>query len=191
MPATSADMTDAGRGPFDNARRESPAGGLDGFIDQIANYWKVSTRSSRQLLSGDYSLGDAAQDLNTLISSATGYAVRVADDLWGPEPPLAAYDGTWEAIMQVRSDVTQRPLTLRTSGLRAVGAPDVRIPPSNIAFDPPVLQKGESKFKITVTMGPGHRHRTFIFVGEVVSDQTRAPVTDKVRANNRDDGPVR
>ncbi|MDQ4091540.1 MAG: hypothetical protein M3163_14760 [Actinomycetota bacterium] len=184
-------MPDTGRGPSDNAARESPAGGLDGFIDQIANYWKVSTRSSRQLLSGDYSLGDAAQDLNTLITSATGYAVRVADDLWGPEPPLAAYDGTWEATMNVFDHVTQRPLTLRTSGLRAVGAPDIRIPPSNIAFDPPEVRTGESEFRVTVTMGPGHRDRTFIFVGEVVSDETRAPVTDRVRANNRDDGPVR
>ena len=184
-------MTDTRPGPSDNARRNAPAGGLDGFIDQIANYWKVSTRSSRQLLSGDYSLGDAAQDLDSLISSSAGYAVRVADDLWGPEPPLAAYDGTWEATMNVFDHVTRRPLTLRTSGLRAIGAPDIRIPPSNITFDPPVLQESDATFRITVAMEPAHRRRTLVFVGEVAADETHERLTDPVRANNRDDGPVR
>lgn len=168
-----------------------PAGGLDGLIDQMANFWKVSNRSSRRLLDGQYSFGDAAHDADTLISSAAGYTVRVADDLWGPDPPLVTYDGTWEARMQVFDEVGQRPLTLRTSGLRAIGVPDVRIPPSNVSFDPPILEKGDTTFKVTVTMDPSHRRQTMIFQGEIVSDQTRAPVTDTVRANNRDDGPVR
>lgn len=167
------------------------AGGLDGLIDQFANFWKVSTRSSRQLLDGQYSFGDAAHDLDTLISSAAGYAVGVADDLWGPDPPLVTYDGTWDATMHVFDEVSQRPLTLRTSGLRAIGAPDVRIPPSNVSFNPPELREGDTTFDITVTMDASHRRQTLVFQGEVVSDQTRAPVTDTVRADNRDDGPVR
>lgn len=168
-----------------------PAGGLDGLIDQVATFWKVSSRSSRLLLAGQYSVGDAAHDLDTLISSAVGYGVRVADDLWGPDPPLITYDGTWEATMDVFAEVEQRPLTLRTSGLRAIGAPDIRIPPSNISFDPPELQEGDTTFKVTVTMDPSHRRRTLIFRGEVVSEQTGAPVTDTILANDRDDGPVR
>lgn len=167
------------------------AGGLDGLIDQVATFWKVSTRSSRQLLDGQYSLGDAAHDLDTLISSAAGYAVGVADDLWGPDPPLVTYDGTWQATMHVLESVGRQRLTLGTSGLRAIGAPEVRIPPSNISFNPPVLQPGETTFEITVAMDPSHRLRTLIFQGEVVSEETRAPITDTVRANNRDDGPVR
>jgi hypothetical protein len=166
-----------------------PAGGVDGLIDQVARFWKVSMRSSRDLLAGTYSFGDAAQDLQDLISSSAAYAVRVADDLWGPDPPLTAYDGTWEATMYVREPVTGQ-VALSTSGLTAVGAPDVRIPPENVTIEPRVLGPADTTFKVTVAMAPEHRRRTLIFEGEIEAEGLGAAVTDTVWANNRDDGPV-
>jgi hypothetical protein len=185
-------MAEPGPGAAGDTGRGRPAGGLDGLIDQVTAFWKVSARSTRQIIDGSYSVGDAAQDLNQLISSSAGFAVRVADDLWGPDPPLAAYDGTWEATMHLLDGVADMQLTLRTDGLRAIGAPEVQIPPEKITFEPRMVSEGETKFKITVEMAPEHRRKTLIFEGEIVSDETGgAPVTDTVLANNRDDGPVR
>ena len=169
-----------------------PPRGLDGFIDQVATFWRISARGSRRMLDGDYSVGDAAADVDTLIRSSTGYAVRVADDLWGPEAPLAAYDGDWNSMMRVLKTVGQRPLTLRSTELRAIGNPSVRIPPANVTFVPPKLEDGVTEFEVIVRMGPEHRRRTLIFQGTVESEERPGQaVTDPIRANNRDNGPVR
>jgi len=163
---------------------------LEGFIDELARCWKLTTRSSRRILDGGYTFTDAAADLNDWLSASTSYAVRVADDLWGESPPLAEHPDTWTATMTVLRRPDDRPLTLRTTGLRAIGEP-TEIPPSAITFDPPVLQVRDNTFKVRVSMAAVPTRRTLILEGIVDAMESPGPVSDPMRANNRDGGPLR
>lgn len=180
-------MTDAvGASAPDNAR----SGGLEGFVDELVRCWKQATRASRGILDGTYTLTDAASDFDDWLTSSTNYAVRVADDLWGDAPPLVAPATAWTATMTVGRRADDRPLTLKATGLRAIGAP-IEIPPSAVTFEPPVLQLRDDTFEIRVAMAGVPTEKTLIFEGIVNAEESHGPVTDPVRVNNRDGGPVR
>lgn len=183
-------MTDAGPASGTDATPRPPSTGLDGLIDQVAGFWKLTTRVSRRVLDGDYTIADATVDMDAWVSSTASYAVGVADGVWGPQPALSKYAGTWSATMTVLPSVQERPLTLCTTGLRAIGDPTL-IPPSDITFDPPQVPFGVDTFTVSVSMGSMRRRETLIFQGEITAVETGGAVTDPVRANNRDSGPVR
>lgn len=166
------------------------SGGLEGFIDELARCWKLTTRGSRRILDGRYTFTDAAADLNDWLTSSTSYAVRVADDLWGEAPPFAQHSDTWTATMTVLRRPDDRPLTLQTTGLRAIGE-QIEIPPSAITFEPPVLQLRDNTFTVSVSMAAVPTRKTLIFEGTINAMESPGPVSDPVRANNRDGGPVR
>lgn len=168
----------------------SQSGGLEGFTDELARYWKLTTRSSRLILEGKYTFTHAASDLNDWLSSSTSYAVRVADDLWGEAPPTAEQSDTWTATMTVLRRADDRPLTLQTTGLRAIGE-QIEIPPAAITFEPPVLQLRDSTFTVTISKAALPTGKTLFLKGIVNAMESPGPVSDPVRANNRDGGPVR
>ena len=184
-------MTDAGdksHGRF--TQQEPPSAGLEALIDEVAGNSKRAARATRLLMTGDYSLNDANADVSDWLASSARYAVRVADELWGRPAAPAKFSGTWSTTMTVFPDVTKRPLTLRSKGLSARGT-DLKIDPSNVAFDPEVLQPGCDTFRVSVWMASASRERTFIFEGDIVDDETGEPVTDPLLADNRDGGSVR
>ena len=169
---------------------DPPSAGLEALIDEVAGNWKRAARASRQAMTGDYSLNDANADLSDWVASTTRYAVRVADEGWGRPAPPSSFTGTWSTTMTVFPHVEKRPLSLRSTGLSALGT-DFRIDPSNVAFDPKVLPPGRDTFQVSVWMANAPRERTFIFEGDIVDDETGEPVTDPLLANNRDGGSVR
>ena len=189
-------MSDARPRPDRPPRPRS--GGLEGLIDQIADVWKLSTRSSRQMLDGTYTLGDASRDFNAWLTSSTTYAVRVADDFWGEGAPMSTYDGVWRTRATVCTGLP-RPLKLYTTGLRGINQPSAIVSPANIRFEPPTLQEGDDEFDVIVTIDPALRGiRTILFQGVVRGhDPDEEPaeddpiVTDPLMANNLDGGPVR
>ena len=182
-------MTSTG-GPPAPEGATSRSSGLEGFIDELNRCWELTTRSSRRILEGRYTFTDAAADLNDWLSSSTSYAVRVADDLWGEAPPFALHSDTWTGTMTVLRRPDDRPLTLQTTGLRAIGK-QIEIPPSAITFDPPVLQLRDNTFTVHVSMVAVPTRETLIFEGIINALESPGPVSDPVRANNRDGGPVR
>jgi hypothetical protein len=176
----------------------SRSGGLEGLIDQITDIWKLSTRSSRQMLDGTYSLGDASQDFNRWLTSSATYVVSVADDFWGESAPTSTYNGVWRARATVLPGLP-RPLKLYTTGLVGINQPSAIVSPANVTFDPPTLQDNHDEFDVIVTIDPALRGiRTILFQGVIRGhDPDDEPaeddpvVTDPVVANNLDGGPVR
>lgn len=134
----------------------------------------------------------ALRDIDAWIATTASLAADLADQLslaGGGELPTTIVDGsTWTATMTVLPTVTQRPLTLRCDGLRAIGmGAALQVPGRNVTFDPPVLQERDREFKVNVTF-PAGAPRTLICSGDVTSVETGLPVSDPVRANNRDGG---
>lgn len=166
---------------------------LDTVIDEVARFWKQAARSSRLVLDGTYTLNDAASDIDSWVSASTACALRLAAGLGGGRPPVSTYSGKWSAKMTVLPSVSQRPLTLRTPGLRAIGKGNAtQIPPSAVTFVPEVLDAGENTFTVTVSFGGTPSPTTLIFEGDVLATDTgTTPVADRVRPNNRDGGPLR
>jgi hypothetical protein len=187
----SSDMTDTdGTAESGSTSQERPSGGLDALIDQVADTCKRLARAGAQAVTGDYSLNDAFADWDDWVSSSARYAVGVADELWGRPARPSRFTGTWSATMTVLPSVTKRPLALRSTGLSADDT-DFRIDPSNVAFEPAVLQPGCDTFQVTVWTANAPRDKAYIFEGQIVDDETGDPVTDPILASNVDGGAVR
>ena len=177
-------MTGAGDTSQGRSARQGPSSaGLEALIEEVAGNWKRAARAGRLLMAGDYSLNDANADMSDWLASTTRYAVRAADELCGRPAPMARFTGTWSTTMTVFPEVTKRPLTLRSNGLTALGT-DFKIDPSNVAFDPKILQPGWDTFQVSVWMANVPRERTLIFKGDIVDDETGEPVTDALLADN-------
>jgi len=189
-------MTDADAGRGSASSGSPPFARLGALVDEATRFWDQAADGSRRALAGDFSPSDAMSQLDSWVSASSACALRLAESLLGEAPPDTSHQpgpdaGTWSATMTVLPSVTQRPLTLRTKGLRAIGlGPATQIPPSDVTFVPTVLMPGIDTFDVTVAV-PGPPGPTRIFEGDVEAVETNAPVTDPIRPNNRDGGPVR
>lgn len=159
------------------------------YAELAASFWK------RVLMLGSGERLDTygvLRDVDAWIATTASLAADLADQLsltGGGELPTTIVDGsTWTGTMTVLPAVTQRPLTLRCEGLRAIGmGPALQVQGREVTFDPPVLAERDREFKVTVTF-PAGAPRTLICSGDVTSVETGMPVSDPVRANNRDGG---
>ncbi len=185
-------MTDGGTASETDASQPPPAVvAVDALVDEVARFWKHAARSSRRALDGTYTFDDAVSDIESWMSASSACALRLAAGLGLGQPPPSTYTGTWSATMTVLPTVSQRPLTLTTTGLRAIGKGTVtQVAPSAVTFEPPVLHTGDDTFTVTVSFANTSSAKTMIFEGDITAPETRAPVTDPVRPNNRDGGPV-
>lgn len=185
-------MSDADA-PAASSPPPSPSSALDTLIDDVAGLWKRAARSSRRALDGMYTVDDALSDIGSWMSVSAACALRLAQGgRTGDPPPGPALTADWSATMTVLPSVLQRPLTLGTDGLRAIGMGDgIRVRPSAVTFDPAVLTEGVDAFTIRVSFSNIADSRTLVFEGDVNAVETGAPVSEPVRPNNRDGGPVR
>lgn len=170
--------------------RDEAAQALDALIDNFAVLWKSLASCTSRMLSGTYTPGDAVADLDSWLSLSASCAARLAESWWGGTPGLAPYGGTWTATVRVLPTVRQRPLTLQAEPLRAIGrGPQPQLDASAVTFDPPVVTAGDT-FNVTVTFPSVPPGQTLIYEGLITARETGAPVTDPIRPNNRDSGPL-
>ena len=90
----------------------------------------------------------------------------------------------------VHRSIAPRPLTRFPRGFRVTTEP-ITIPPSAVTFIPPVIEGTEDEFVVEISMRGVPSRRTIILEGDIESVETGGPVTERVRANNRDGGAVR
>lgn len=167
----------------------SPRSAVGTYVDMVASFWKGVLSLGTGQRFDSYA---ALRDLDACIAAGATLAADLADRLsltGGGELPTQTVDAsTWTGTMNVLPTVTQRPLTLRCGGLRAIGmGPAVQVPGRYVSFDPPVLQERDRDFKVTVSF-PTATSKTLIYAGDVTSVETSTPVSDPVHANNRDGG---
>jgi hypothetical protein len=171
--------------------RDEASEALDKLIDGFAHAWNSVAGCTSRVLSGRYTPSEAISDLDAWVSLSASCAARLAESWWGGVQQLAAYRDTWTAKMTVFPAVSQRPLTLVAQPLRAIGlGPHPQLDASAVTFDPPVVTTGVDKFDVTVTFPRGRRRQTLIYEGVITARETGAPVTDPIRPNNQDSGPL-
>lgn len=161
------------------------------LVNDYIRFWTHVAGNTGRALSGSYTVPEAVSDFQACLSTSTTLALKLAEKCWGLGEALAASPGIWTEEVKLFREVTHRPLTLRAAPLRAIGfGPEHPLPPSVVTFDPPVVTGRNDRFRVTVRFPPGPPGQTFVYEGDILAQEVNGPVTDPIRPNNRDGGPL-
>jgi hypothetical protein len=177
--------------PADDAVTPNAGGSLSSALNAFMSAGGRSATSAAKMLSGSYTQADATADVDWWSSNAVEWT-RELFACWAElarlfVPPRAEQpSSTIDA--KVHASVTDRPLTLATTGFRAIGHGTLYfIPSSDVMFTPSQVPAGSDTFMVKVSctsLPPQGRDITIIYEGEITSTETSALVCDTIRFVN-------
>jgi hypothetical protein len=157
---------------------------LDGIAESLEHAASMVGRA----LDGSYRASDAFDDLAECSARAAKLGVTALAGLVAAVvPPTRAGPNPTSVTREVAlsPEFTDRPLTLKTSGLRAIGlGSEIRIYPGpDITFTPKQVTGGE---RVTVTVSflnvpAADKARTLVYEGEIVADEFQGGIVGTIR----------
>ena len=183
-------MSGAGAG----APTPPPAPDGDLFAAAVADALSCADQVARNMakaLGGTYTSADAAADAAACVATGAAWVGRLASPAW--QLPFSLFAPPWvpQPSSRVPGQITisnrNRPLTLHTVGVRAIGyGPEYFIHGNRITFEPPTVDDtAPPDFVMVVdwhSLPKAARDRTIVYEGEVTSVQLGATqVTAPIR----------
>jgi hypothetical protein len=159
-------------------------------VAEVVAWWDRAATNVKRMLDGTYSSDDAAKDASDLQALALECGQKVFDfwsGLLGLAKPHGAAQPSAKVPCEIAASITDRPLTLCTTGFRAIGyGPDYFIVDADVSITPsPEVARGAAPgFTLIVDwhhLPPEGTAKTIIYEGEVFASQTGKLVTTPIR----------
>lgn len=159
---------------------------FDGIAESIDHAASMVGRA----IDGSYGLSDAIEDLAACSVRATKLGFVALSGLASALSPTETEPNPTRVDREIELSLTREaaPLTLATTGLRAIGrGPDIRIHPAAITFTPKQVVGGAPEpVPVTVTVSflavePEDQKCTLVYEGDVVDDADPDKVVGTIR----------
>jgi hypothetical protein len=175
--------------PADPAGPSGPGTSSDP-VAEVAAFWDRTATNVKRMLDGNYSSDDAAKDASEFSKKALECGQKVFDfwsGILGLAQPPGAPQPSAKVPCEIDASITDRPLTLCTTGFRAIGyGPNYFIADADVSITPtPEIARGVAAgFTLVVDwhhLPPDARAKTIIYEGEIFASQTGKLVTTPIR----------
>ncbi len=159
---------------------------------EVARAWHHAVSRAAEAADGTYSRTDAAADLDWWAATTARWTADLVAcwaalvHQFAPSPAFAKQPSS-RVTARVPQSISGRPLTLETTGFRAIGyGAQYFLPAAVVTFDlqKDVLPPGVDEFTVTIDckgLPPSAHEITLIYEGEITSTETGALVTDPIR----------
>jgi hypothetical protein len=159
-------------------------------VAEVVAFWDRSATNFKRMLDGTYSSDDAAKDASEFQAKARECGLKVFDfwsGLFGLAKPRHIPQPSSKVPCEIDASITDRPLTLHTTGFRAIGyGPDYFIADADVSITPTpeIARRPAPELTLVVDwhhLPPDATAKTIIYEGEVFASQTGKVVTTPIR----------